>query len=68
MDIERELPLPSRVPRWDDGSLELLMVVILTSRNSTDLNTVPEYSSAESCSFSFPTSMSQSVSPLVKPL
>lgn len=67
VDVERELPLPSRVPRWDDGSLELLMAVILTSRNSTDLNTVPEYSSAESCLFSFPTSMSQSVSPLVKP-
>ena len=34
VDVERELSLPSRVPRWDDGSLELLMVVILTSLRS----------------------------------
>ena len=31
VDAERALSLPSRVPRWDDGSLEPLTIVILTS-------------------------------------
>ena len=34
MDAERELSLPSRVPTWDDGSLDLLTAVILTSLSS----------------------------------
>ena len=34
VDAERALSLPSRVPTWDDGSLEPLTAVILTSASS----------------------------------